>query len=228
MLPFLRLASVPDPDSNSAAEQIKVLLADDHAAMRHSLRVLLDGEADLQVVGETDRLDSVIAHVRARRPDVLVLDLGLSSTIGLELLRDLRRGTSDTRLVVLTTSDDPAFAREAFDHGALGVVLKEMADSDLPAAVRAACHDRRYVSSSLAKRLEPNGLSQAHPRLTPREKEVLRLIALGHTSVEIAEKLGLSPRTIETHRARIHRKLGATTRAELVRYALRNDMMRLP
>jgi two-component system, NarL family, response regulator NreC len=228
MLPFLRLAPVPDPDPGRGPDQIKVLLADDHTAMRQTLRMLLDGEADLQVVGETDRLESVIAHVRARQPDVLVLDLGLSATTGLELVRDLRRRAADTRLVVLTTNDDPAFAREALDYGALGLVLKDMADSDLPAAVRAACSERRYVSPKLADRLEPNELSQARPRLTPREKEVLRLIALGHTSVEIANKLGLSPRTIETHRARIHRKLGVATRAELVRYALRNDMMHLP
>lgn len=228
MLPFLRLAPVPDPHRRDGAGQIKVLLADGHAVMRQSLRLLLDGEDDLQVVGEADRLESVSAHVRARQPDVLVLDLGFSATVGLELVNDLHRHTPDTRLVVLTTNDDPVFVREALDRGALGLVLKDMADSDLPAAVRAAWSERRYVSPSLAERLGPDQLSRVRPRLTPREKEVLRLIALGHTSVEIANKLGLSPRTIETHRARIHRKLGVTTRAELVRYALRNDMMRLP
>jgi two-component system, NarL family, response regulator NreC len=230
MLPFLRLAPVPDPepDPRDATGHIKVLLADDHAAMRQSLRVLLDGEADLRVVGEADRLESVLAHVRARQPDVLVLDLGLSSTTGLELVADLRRRAPDTRLVVLTNIDDPAFVREVLDHGALGLVLKEMADSDLPPAVRAACGERRYVSPRLAERLEPDELALERPRLTPREQEVVRLIALGHTSVEIAGKLGLSPRTVETHRARIHRKLGITTRAELVRYALRNHMMQLP
>jgi two-component system response regulator NreC len=227
MLPYLQLAPLPDRDRGNSAGLIKVLLADDHAVMRQSLRLLLDGEDDLQVVGEADRLESVAAHVRARRPDVLVLDLGFSATTSLDLVSDLHHHTPNTRLVVLTTNDDPAFAREALDRGALGLVLKDMADSDLPAAVRAAWGERRYVSPSLAERLGPDQFSPARPRLTPREEEVLGLIALGHTSVEIANKLGLSPRTIETHRARIHRKLGVTTRAELVRYALRNDMMRL-
>jgi two-component system, NarL family, response regulator NreC len=157
---------------------------------------------------------------------VLVLDLGLSSGNSLGMLSELHAQMPSTRIVVLSTSDDPAFAQGALDSGAHGLVLKEMADSDLPAAVRAAWNAQRYISPSLAERLPLDG-GPPRDRLTPREQEVLRLIALGHTSVEIAANLGLSPRTIETHRARIHRKLGLTTRAELVRYALRHDLLRL-
>lgn len=227
MLPLLRLAPVPNSESDSpTAHQITIVLADDHAAMRHSLRTLLDGESDLQVVGETDSLQSVLHHVRDRHPDVLVLDLGLSSGRWLNMLSELHTRTPSTRIVVLTTSDDPAFAQGALDSGANGLVLKEMADSDLPAAVRAAWSEQRYISPSLVGRLPVDGAAP-RDRLTPREQEVLRLIALGHTSVEIAAALGLSPRTIETHRARIHRKLNLTTRAELVRYALRHDLLRL-
>jgi two-component system, NarL family, response regulator NreC len=227
MLSLLRLAPVPNPEPDSPrAQQITIVLADDHAAMRHSLRTLLDGEADFQVVGETDSLQSVIRHVSTRHPDVLVLDLGLSSGSWLSMLSELHARTPSTRIVVLTTSDDPGFAQGALDSGAHGLVLKEMADSDLPAAVRAAWNEQRYISPSLAERLPVDGAAP-RDRLTPREQEVLRLIALGHTSVEIAANLGLSPRTIETHRARIHRKLGLTTRAELVRYALRHDLLRL-
>jgi two-component system, NarL family, response regulator NreC len=231
MLPFLRLAPVPDsvPDSEPDTEtdgQIRIVLADDHAAMRQSLRLLLEGEADLDVIAETDSLQSVIGHVRERRPDVLVLDLGMRNRgSGIEALRRLRREANDTSIVVLTTNDDPAFARRVLDNGAVGLVLKEMADSDLPPAVRDAARGERYVSPLLASKLD--GAKVATDRLTPREREVLRLIALGHTSVEIARNLGLSPRTIETHRARIHRKLGLDTRAELVRYALRHELLQL-
>jgi len=229
MLPFLRLASVPDPKPEGApAGPIRIVLADDHTAMRQNLRLLLDGEADLDVVAETDSLRSVMRHVRTRRPDVLVLDLGLPGQgSGIEALGKLHSEALDTRIVVLTMNDGPAFAKRALDNGALGLVLKEMADSDLPAAVREVSRGRRYVSPKLAAKLTGEEASTEQDRLTPREREVLRLIALGHTSVETAEKLGLSPRTIETHRARIHRKLGLTTRAELVRYALRHDLLRL-
>jgi two-component system response regulator NreC len=228
MLPFFRLAPVPDsePDANTT-ESITIVLADDHAAMRRSLRTLLDGEADIDVIAETDSLTAVMAHVQARRPDVLVLDMGMSERgSGIEALDKLSREMRDTRVVVLTMNDDPAFARRALDNGAAGLVLKEMADSDLPTAVREASHGRRYVSPLLAAKLN-GGKPSDSDRLTPREREVLRLIALGHTSVEIARKLGLSPRTIETHRARIHRKLNLDTRAELVRYALQHELLEL-
>jgi two-component system response regulator NreC len=225
MLPIFRLAPVPNPKDRSAAP-IKIILADDHAAMRKSLRLLLEGEADINVVAETDNLQSVIGQVHERHPDVLVLDLGMPNQgSGIKALRRLRREAQDMRIVVLTMNDDPAFAMRVLDNGALGLVLKEMADSDLPSAVREASQGRRYVSPQLAAKL--NGNRPEPGRLTPREREVLRLIALGHTSVEIAQKLGLSPRTIETHRARIHRKLELDTRAELVHYALQHELLRV-
>lgn len=228
MLPFFRLAPVPDsePEAN-AGGSIRIILADDHAAMRRSLRQLLDGEADIDVIVETDSLSAVMTHVAARRPDVLVLDLGMSSRgSGIAALDKLNREMRDMSIVVLTTNDDPAFAKRALDNGAVGLVLKDMADSDLPAAVREAARGKRYVSPLLAAKLN-GGKPSEGDRLTPREREVLRLIALGHTSVEIAQKLGLSPRTIETHRARIHRKLDLDTRAELVRYAMQHELLEL-
>jgi two-component system, NarL family, response regulator NreC len=229
MLAFLRLAPVPDSQPNARSDEpITIVLADDHAAMRESLRALLDGEADIDVIAETDSLQSVIDHMRSRRPDVLVLDLGMTNvSSGIESLGRMHREARDTRIVVLTMNDDPAYARRALDNGAVGLVLKEMADSDLPAAVRDASRNRRYVSPSIAAKLDGGKRADQTDKLTPREREVLRLIALGHTSVEIAQKLGLSPRTIETHRARIHRKLGLDTRAELVSYALRHELLQL-
>lgn len=248
MLPLFRLAPVPDSGPATALGQITIVLADDHAAMRESLRTLLDGEADLRVIAETDSLRAVLRHVRSGQPDVLVLDLGVSgSGSGLDALGRLQSELPGTRVVVMTANDDPGFAKGALESGALGLVLKDMADSDLPAAVRAASRGQRYVSPQIASARPGDGNGDGHgaddgrgdgdsrgtgqdrggeDRLTPREREVLRLIAFGHTSVEIAAKLGLSPRTIETHRARIHRKLSLTTRAELVRYALRRGMLK--
>ena len=227
MFAFFHLAPVPDPEPDGVSNPIRIVLADDHAAMRQSLRMLLDGETDLDVIAETDSLGSVMDHVRSRHPDVLVLDLGLPDRgSGIEMLARLTRELRETNIVVLTMNDDPSFARRALDNGAIGLVLKEMADSDLPAAVRGASRGKRYLSPRIASKLGEAG-SGARDKLTPREREVLRLIALGHTSVEIAEKLGLSPRTIETHRARIHRKLELDTRAELVSYALRHEMLQL-
>ncbi|MGA7704753.1 MAG: response regulator transcription factor [Solirubrobacteraceae bacterium] len=228
MFPLLRLAPVPDPDANGhGAGSIRIVLADDHAAMRESLRVLLEGEADIEVIAETDSLEAMMGQLNARRPDVLVLDLGTSDRgSGIEALTRVHRQARNTNIVVLTGSDDPAFASRALDNGAKGLVLKEMADSDLPAAVRDASRGRRYVSPALAVKLGGEQTRRDQDKLTPREREVLRLIALGHTSVEIAAKLGLSPRTIETHRARIHRKLALDTRAELVDYALRHELLR--
>jgi two-component system, NarL family, response regulator NreC len=227
MVPLLRLAPVPSSEAGTEG-RITIILADDHAAMRECLRTLLDGETDIDVIAETDSLESVIGQVRARHPDVLVLDLGMPDPgSGIEALSRLSREAHDTRIVVLTMNDDPAFARRALDNGAAGLVLKEMADSDLPEAVRAASRGKRYLSPLIATKLGGGKSSANAGKLTPREREVLRLIALGHTSVEIARKLGLSPRTIETHRARIHRKLGLDTRAELVAYAMRHKLLQL-
>ncbi len=228
MLPFLHLAPVPDSRRDGKdAEPISIVLADDHTVMRQSLRMLLDGEADLIVLAETDSLQSVAENVRTHHPDVLVLDLGMPNHgSGIEALTRLSREARGTNIVVLTMNDDPVFAKRVLDNGAIGLVLKELADSDLPEAVRNAFRGKRYVSPLLAARLSGKATANGD-NLTPREREVLRLIALGHTSVEIAAKLGLSPRTIETHRARIHRKLGLDTRAELVSYAMRHDLLQL-
>jgi DNA-binding NarL/FixJ family response regulator len=148
MLPFLRLDAVPD--SRQAATT--VVLADDHAVMRASLRTLLDGEADIDVIAETDKPQDVARYLQPR-PDVLVLDLALSQNgPGLNTLAKLCAELPDMRIVILTIYDDLAFVRHALEIGALGIVLKEMADSDLPAAVRAASCGRRYVSPKLATR----------------------------------------------------------------------------
>jgi two-component system, NarL family, response regulator NreC len=224
----LRLAPSPAGTASVvfAASTIRVVLADDHALMRRSLRLLLDGEEGIEVIAEADELASAVRHVHDHQPRVLVLDLRMPGGSSVETIGKLRERVPDTQIVVLTMEDNPVFAQRALASGALGFVLKELADSELPQAVRAAASGEEYVSPRVAARLDALRRSLTDDELTPREVEVLRLIALGHTSVEIARMLHLSPRMVETHRARIHNKLGLATRAELVRYALARGLLR--
>jgi two-component system response regulator NreC len=208
-----------------ATPTIRVVLADDHAFMRRTLRLLLDSEQDVQVVAEAEDLDSVMQHVDGHRPQVLVLDLNLPGDSSLATIGRLRDQMPHTQIVVLTMHEDPGFAQRARRAGALGFVLKDLADTELVQAVRAATQEREYVSPRVAGRLATQRRAVTPDKLSGREVEVLRLIAHGHTSVEIAAKLDLSPRTVESHRARIHRKLGLATRAELVRYALGRGLL---
>ncbi len=223
--PRLRLA--PSPSGPVPTElPIRVVLADDHALMRRSLRLLLDGQDDVEVVAEGDDIPSVVRHVEGSSPHVLVLDLNMPGGSSVETIRRLRDRAPETQIVVMTMDESPVFAQRALAAGAVGFVVKDRADAELPQAVRAAAHGEEFVSPALAGRLAALQSSLAEDRLTMREIEVLRLIALGHTSVEIARQLSLSPRTVETHRARIYTKLGLSTRAQLVRYALGRGLLR--
>jgi two-component system response regulator NreC len=204
---------------------IRVVLADDHALMRRSVRTLLDGECDVQVIGEAGDLASAARHVQGHQPHVLVLDLNMPGGSSIEAIGRLRERVPETQIVVMTMNEDPVFALRALTAGAVGFLLKELADTELPGAIRAAMRGEQYISPRVAARLAALQRALTEDRLTAREVEVLGLIALGHTSVEIARKLHLSPRTVETHRARVHRKLGLGTRAELVRYALRRGLL---
>ena len=204
---------------------IRVLLADDHALMRRSLRLLLDGEDGMEVIAEADDLAAVTRHVQGHEPHVLVLDLSMPDGSSIEAIGRLREQAPDTQIVVMTMEENPVFAQRAFAAGQSGFVAKDLADGELPQAIRAAARGEEFVSPRIAARLDALQRSLTDDALSPREVEVLRLIALGHTSVEIARKLHLSPRTVETHRANVHRKLGLATRAELVRYALRRGLL---
>jgi len=228
MAAYLHLAPSPtETDLNPALPSpIRVVLADDHILMRRSLRLLLDGEEGIEVIAEADNLASAVRHVHGHKPHVLVLDLRMPGGSSIETISKLRERAPDTQVVVLTMEDNPVFAQRALASGALGFVLKEVADGELPQAVCAAARGEEYVSPRVAARLDALHRSLTDDELTAREVEVLRLIALGHTSVEIARMLHFSPRTVETHRARIHNKLGLATRAELVRYALGRSLLR--
>lgn len=226
MAVHLHLAgSTSAPESPPEAVPIRVVLADDHTMVRRSLRLLLDHEDGVEVVAEANDILTAARHVRGHEPHVLVLDLHMPGGSSLEAIGQLRERAPDTQIVVMTMEESPVFAQRAFAAGALAFVAKDLADVELPQAVRAAARGEQFVSPRIAARLDALHRSLTQDALSAREVEVLRLIALGHTSVEIARKLHLSPRTVETHRANIHRKLGLSTRAELVRYALRRGLM---
>jgi two-component system response regulator NreC len=193
--------------------------------MRRSLRQLLDREENVEVVAEAGDLRTVMRHVHDRPPHVLVLDVSMPDGSSIEAVRSLRGEVPSTEIVVLTMEDSPGFAQQALDAGAIGFVLKDFADVELNPAVRAAARGEQYVSPQVTASLALVRRAITGNELTAREAEVLRLIALGHTSAEIGRKLHLSRRTVETHRARLHRKLGLSTRAELVRDALGRGLL---
>jgi two-component system response regulator NreC len=204
-----------------------VVIADDHTVVRQGLRLLIDNEEGFQVVAEAGTVPDAERFARVHRPTVLVLDLNMPGGSSLEAIPRLRQDAPDTAIVVLTMQDDPAFAREALQAGALGFVLKEAADEELLEAIRLAAAGDTYLNPRLGARMAaaPDLPPGPPDDLSERELEVLRLIALGHTNTEIAGQLFLSTRTIETHRAHIQQKIRRTSRAELVRYALDHRLM---
>ena len=205
---------------------ISVVLADDHAVVRSGLQMLLEAEDDLEVVAEAGDVDATRRSVLGYKPAVLVLDLNMPGGSSLEAIPAMLESSPDTAIVVLTMQEDPAFAREALRAGAKGYVLKQAAGSELVQAVRAAAGGGTWLNPQLGARMAAAPATLVPPGdLTVRELEVLRLIALGHTNSEIAQQLYLSVRTVETHRSHIQQKLGASSSAELVRYALDNHLI---
>jgi two-component system response regulator NreC len=208
---------------------IKVVVVDDHAVVRSGLRLLLDAHEDIEVVGEAGNAKDAIFRARALKPDVMLLDVVMPGESGIEALPQLLKESPETRVLVLSMQDDPSYVREAFGAGASGYVLKEAADEEVVSAVREIANGGRYVHPSLGARMvaaeaTERAAAEADP-LSEREREVLRLLALGHTNQEIAQELYISVRTAESHRAHIMQKLRLTTRAELVRYALSHGLL---
>lgn len=208
---------------------IKVVLVDDHAVVRSGLRLLLDAHEDIEVVGEAGNAKDAIFRARALKPDVMLLDVVMPGESGIEVLPALLRESPDTKVLVLSMQDDPSYVREAFGAGASGYVLKEAADEEVVSAVREIASGGHYVHPALGARMvaaeaQERAAAEADP-LSEREREVLRLLALGHTNQEIAQELYISVRTAESHRAHIMQKLRIATRAELVRYALSHGLL---
>jgi len=208
---------------------VRILIVDDHAVVRAGLKLLLDAEPDLEPVGEAGTARDAIFQARALHPDLILMDVGMPDQNGLEVVPTLLHEHPETKVLVLSMQDEPQYVRQAFDVGASGYVLKESADTDLVTAIHQVAQGESYVDPKLGARLvaaERAEIRRAEEDpLSEREREVLRLLALGHTNQEIAKQLFISVRTAETHRAHIMQKLGLQTRAELVRYALEQGML---
>jgi two-component system, NarL family, response regulator NreC len=211
---------------------IRIVIVDDHAVVRSGLKLLLDGQEDLEVVGEAGDARTAVFEVRAQKPDVILMDVVMPTGSGIEATPAVLKEAPDAKVLILSMQDDPAYVREAFAAGASGYVLKEAADAELVAAVREVAAGQRYVHPTLGARLvaaeaDERARAEEDP-LSEREHEILRLLALGHTNQEIASQLYLSVRTVETHRAHIMQKLRISTRAQLVRYALEHGVLDQP
>jgi two-component system response regulator NreC len=195
--------------------------------VRSALRALLEAEAEFEVVAEAGEAEEAVRKVLAYKPAVIVLDLSMPGGSSLTAIPRMREASPETAIVVLTMEDEPRFAREAFRAGALGFVLKEAADAELVAAVRAAMQGLRYLNPQLGGLIaaSPDGPPGPPDGLSDREVDVLKLVTLGHTNVEISDQLYLSVRTVESHRAHIQQKTGRTTRAELVAYARKHGLL---
>jgi two-component system response regulator NreC len=208
---------------------IRAVVVDDHAVVRSGIKLLLEREEDIEVVGEAGNAKDAIFRARALKPDVMLLDVVMPGESGIDVLPKLLKESPETKVLVLSMQDDPNYVREAFAAGAAGYVLKEAADEEVVSAIREIADGGRYVHPALGARMvaadaEARAAAEADP-LSDREREVLRLLALGHTNQEIAQMLYISVRTAETHRAHIMQKLRLSTRAELVRYALSHGLL---
>jgi len=211
----------------------RILLADDHSVLRSGLRLLLESQPDLQVVGEAATGLETLNLAGQAQPDLILLDLSMPQLGGLDALPALKQVAPSAKVLILTMHDDAQYLRKAIQSGASGYILKKAADVELLSAIRAVLRGEMYVHPSMTKSLLENLLPNSGDTteknswdlLSEREQEVLELVALGHTSAEIADQLSLSAKTVETYRARGMEKLGLRTRAALVRFALRNGLI---
>lgn len=211
---------------------ISIILADDHPVVRRGMEALLESEPDFSIVGvAADGLETIRLADRLK-PDVVVLDLMMPGLSGLEALRILRDRSPRTRIVILSMYSSSAFVAQALQNGAIGYVLKGCTEENLIRAVRDAAVGRRFLSPPVTEiainayiEQSRGGLLSLHDTLTPRQREVLQMAAEGKTTSEIAERLNISPRTVENHRASIMKKLGLQNQTDLIRHAMRHGLI---
>jgi len=211
---------------------IRIILADDHQVVRQGVKALIEAEGDMTIIGEVSDGTEVSDLVEQLKPDVLVLDLMMPGLNGLEVARQVNKRRPETRIVMLSMHANEAYVLQSLRHGASGYVLKDASISDLVKAVREVMAGRRYLSEPLSERaidayvakVETDKLDP-YETLTGREREVLQLTAEGHSSGIIGEKLSISPRTVETHRTNVMKKLNLKSQADLIRFALRRGII---
>jgi two-component system response regulator NreC len=210
---------------------IRILLADDHAVLRAGLRLLLDAQNDMNVIGEASDGSEALGLCETLNPDLLILDLSMPGLGGLDALPLLRKHAPNTRILILTMHDDESYLKGALRSGAAGYVLKKAADSELLSAIRTVMRGEIYIHPSLTRALVGDLMPPEDPTddpwqaLTEREQEVLIGVARGLTAAEIADKLSLSPKTVETYRSRGMEKLGLRSRAALVQFTLAHRLL---
>jgi len=214
--------------------KIRVMIADDHAILRAGLRMLVNAQADMEVVSEASDGEKAVQTARETRPDVALLDLTMPRVGGMKALQEMARVCRETRVLVLTMYDDPAYLRSALAAGASGYLLKRAVDAELIAAIRAVHRGGIYVDPRLANVLVQDVLAKTSTKAGPtrpvnilsrRELQVLGLVARGHTSAEIAKQLFVGVKTIETYRSRFTEKLGLRTRSDVIRFAVQMGLL---
>lgn len=213
---------------------IRILIADDHTLMREGIRALLDNEPDITVVGEADDGRETVRLAHQLRPNVILMDIAMPSLNGLEATRQIKREHPEINVLVLTMYDHEEYLRQVLKVGASGYILKRAAASELVAAIRAVNAGEAVLSPSITRILLDDYLRRESPivelkddELTPREREVLQLIAEGKTSREIAELLDLSIKTVQSHRGSIMQKLDLHDRGELIKYAIQKKIIEI-
>ncbi|MEA2330509.1 MAG: hypothetical protein QOH58_647 [Thermoleophilaceae bacterium] len=208
---------------------IRVLIADDHGIVRSGLRLLIERQNDMEVVAEVDDGVAALESTQSHRPDVAVLDVSMPRMTGIQAARAIRSHVPETRVLLLSMHDDERYFMEGLDSGAAGYVLKRAADTDLIGAVRTVAGGRTFLSGDTQRALMhewlEGGRSEPDDPLTPRELEVVKLIAEAYTNRQIAETMKVSEKTVESHRANVLSKLGMRDRVELVRYAIRRGLI---
>jgi two-component system response regulator NreC len=206
-------------------DETKVMIVDDHAVVRSGLKMLIDGESDLECVGDYPSHERALPYMERLAPDVVIMDLETPGAGGIAGTEAVLKRRPDARVLVLSMHESPDVIKRAFAAGAAGYVAKAAADEELIDAIRVVADGGRYLNPSLGAQLASPDATGPLDDLSAREREVLRLLALGHTNHEIADQLVVSVRTVESHRAHIMRKLRAETRAEMVRVALRSGLL---
>jgi DNA-binding NarL/FixJ family response regulator len=208
---------------------MRILVADDHGIVRSGIKLLLERQADLQVVAEASDGVEAVEQALATRPDLCILDVGMPRKTGLQAAREIRSFLSETRVLMLSMHDDEHYLFEALKAGAAGYVLKREADQDLVGAVRAVGRGEAFLTNAAERSIIRDWMSGSatgpNIPLTPREEEVVKLVAEAHTNAQIAQVLHLAEKTVESHRANVLRKLGMRDRVELVRYAIRRGLV---
>ncbi len=223
------------PGRRVVAKKIRVLIVDDHAIVRAGLRLLLNSQPDIEVVGEAENGRESLARIQELKPDVVLMDISMPDMGGIEATQAIKESFPETRILALTMHEDARYFFQMLKGGALGYVLKGADPNELLSAIRAVYQDKAYILPDLARRLLDDYLKRlkegeeqdSYSKLTTREKEVLKLIGEGFTSREIGEMLFISVNTVERHRTNIMDKLGMHNKSQLIKFAIRKGLVKL-